>query len=161
MQNIRKWGAWLGAGAVIFTLAGCADRNGNGQAESPATANEVGNAVADNLGDTANAASGAVGTVSNAASSAGNAISSAASKVPAAASGALDAITITPKVKTALGANAGLKGSVINVDTLGSKDTVALRGSVKTQGQKKLAESLAKGAAPGYKIANQLKVSGK
>lgn len=165
MQNIRKWGAYLGAGAVIFTLAGCADRNNNGQPDSAATSGEVANSVdaagnkmegaADNAAAAAgNAADAAGNAADNAVSAAGNAASNAGSAI----SNAAEAATVTPAVKTAIGANAGLKGTTINVDTLGSKDSIALRGKVKTQAQKKLAESVAKKAAPGYKILNQLTV---
>ena len=178
MNNIRKIGAYLGAGAVIFSLAGCADKNGNGQAESPADANNVEGAVKDNIADTGNAissgvgaagdaAKGAAGAVGDAASGAAGAASNAASGAAAAASGAAasagnalanagEAAKMTPAVKTALAGNAGLKGLNINVDTLGAKDSIALRGKVKSAGQKKLAESIAKKAAPGYKIINQL-----
>ena len=62
------------------------------------------------------------------------------------------------QVQTALDTNPGLKGVKINADTLGSKDSVALRGKVKTASQKTLAEALAKQNAPGYKIIDQLTV---
>ncbi len=169
MQNIRKWGAYLGAGAVIFTLAGCADRNNNGQPDSAATTGEVANSV-DATGDkmagatenaasaAGNAASNAGDAMSNAASGAGNAMSNAASSAGNAISNLAEAATMTPAVKTAIGGNNGLKGTKIDVDTLGSKDSIALRGNVKTAQQKTLAEGVAKKAAPGYKIINQLKV---
>jgi osmotically-inducible protein OsmY len=173
MQNLRKWGAWLGAGAVLCTLAGCADKDNSGQAETPAAANEVPAAVADNFGDTANAVTGAVGSAGNAVSGAvgatGNAVAGAGNAVAGAASnaatgaanvadGAGSAAVLTPKIKTAIGAAAALKGTTINVDTLADKNQIALRGSVKTAAQKSLAESIAKKNAPGYTIANQLKV---
>lgn len=169
MQNIRKWGAYLGAGAVIFTLAGCADRNNNGQPDSAATTGEVANSV-DSAGDkmegatenaasaAGNAAENAGDAMSNAASNAANAASNAASSAGAAIGNAAEAATVTPAVKTAIGANAGLKGTKIDVDTLGAKDSIALRGKVASAAQKKLAESVAKKAAPGYKIVNQLTV---
>ena len=172
MNNIHKMGALLGAGAAMFSLVGCADKNGNGQAETVANPANVDGAVKDNLADTANAASGAVGGVANAASGAAGAVSNAASGAAGAVSNAAssaggaivnagEAATVTPAVKTAIGANAGLKGTTINVDTLGAKDSIALRGSVKSAGQKTLAAAVAKKAAPGYKIDNQLKVTGK
>ena len=105
-----------------------------------------------------NAAENAGDAMSNAASNAGAAASNAASSAGAAIGNAAEAATVTPAVKTAIGANAGLKGTNINVDTLGSKDSIALRGKVGSQAQKKLAESVAKKAAPGYKIVNQLTV---
>ncbi|RYG59161.1 BON domain-containing protein [bacterium] len=147
MLNIRKWGAYMGAGAVIFSLAGCADRNKNGQPDDVATSGEVSNAVDSAENKAAPAMERAGDAASNAASSAGNAIS-----------GAAEVATVTPKVKTALGANKGLDGSKIDVDTLPEKDSIALRGTVKTAAQKTLAEKIAKNNAPGYKVVNQLKV---
>ena len=70
-----------------------------------------------------------------------------------------DAAVMTPRIKTALGATAALRGSSIDVDTLGSTNSVALRGTVTTQAQKALAENVAKRNAPGYRIINQLRVS--
>lgn len=179
MNNIRKYTAWLGAGAVMITLAtGCADKNNNGQPDSVATNNEI-------AGSTENMADAAGNTTSNMADAAGNVADAAGNKMDnagtAMANGAetaadatgnavsgagkslsnlADAATMTPKVKTALGANAALKGSDINVDTLGSKDSIALRGTVTSMAQKTLAESIAKKEAPDYKIINQLTMKG-
>lgn len=180
MRNLRKWGATLGAGAVLLTLAGCADKDGSGQAESPADANNLGGAVADNLGDTANAASGAVkgaanavtgaagavgNTVTGAVDATGNAIENAAPVVGNAAENAATTVgnagetaAMTSKVKTAIGANAGLKGTRIDVDTMAGKNNISLQGTVKTAAQKNLATAVAKKAAPGYNIKNMLKV---
>lgn len=168
MNNIRKMGALLGAGAVIFSLAGCGDKNGDGQAESPMKPDNVGGAVKDNLGDTANAVksgvgavgnavSGAVGTAGNVASNAGNAVANGADKMGGAMSNAGTAATMTPAIKTALGANAGMKGSNINVDT---KDgAVSLMGTVKSEAQKKMAEAIAKKSATGMTVKNMLTVA--
>lgn len=70
----------------------------------------------------------------------------------------MNAAVFTPKIKTALGANAALSGSQINVDTLGDSKTVALRGIVLHQAQKSLAEAIARKNAPGFRIVNQLVV---
>lgn len=169
MKNLRKWGATLGAGAVVLTLAGCADKNGNGQAESPADATNVGGAVKDNLGDTANAVGGAVGGAANAVGGAANAVGGAVGGAANATSNAVagagkavvnagEAGTMTPKVKTALGNNPGLKGSNINVTTMGGNNSISLTGSVKSAAQKTMAAAIAKKNAPGYTINNQLKV---
>lgn len=181
MNNFRKMGALLGAGAVIFSLAGCGDKNGNGRAEVPMDPGNVGGAVKDNLGDTANAVksgagavantvSGAVGATENAASGAGrkveenlgntaNAVESGVGKMGTAVKDAGQAAVMTPTVKSALDVNPGLKGVDINVDTLGAKDSIALRGNVKSAAQKTLAAKVAQSKAPGYKIINQLVVS--
>ena len=169
MNNIRKWGAWLGAGAIILTIgAGCADKNNDAipdaganvavaagntisnvaDAGADATTNVADAAVPDTTGNVvANSADAAVDTTSNVVDSAGSALTNMG-----------DAMTYTPKIKTALGANAAMKGSNINVDTLGSKDSIALRGTVVSSAQKTLAENIAKQNAKGFKIINQLVV---
>lgn len=158
MQNIRKWSAFLSAGAVIFALAGCADRNKNGEPDSPATSSEITNSV-DSAGEKmSGAASNAASAVSNAASNAAPAVKNAVSDAGKSLSNAAEAATMTPKVKAAILANNGLKNTNIDVDTLGTKDSIALRGEVKTPAQKALAGSIAKKNAPGYKIINQLTV---
>ena len=172
MNNIRKYTAWLGAGAVMITLAtGCADKNNNGQPDSMATSNEIAGTT-DNMADaagntTSNMADAAGNTMDNAGTAMANGADATGSKMDNAVDGAgktlsnlADAATMTPKVKTALGANAALKGSDINVDTLGSKDSIALRGTVTSAAQKTLAESIAKKEAPDYKIINQLTMKG-
>ena len=133
-MNLKKLSALLGVVAVIG-VAGCADRNENGQPDSPATSGEIANSV-DKAGDaTGNAVSGAAGVMKN-----------------------VDDAVMTPKIKSALGANVALAGSNINVD---SKDSgVTLSGTVKNPAQKSLAEKIAKQQAPTYKITNNLKVSG-
>ena len=70
----------------------------------------------------------------------------------------LSAAIVTPKIKTALGATAALKGSEINVDTTSDNKTVVLRGFTTSQAQKTLAEAIAKKNAPDYRIVNQLVV---
>ena len=167
MNNIRKMGAILGAGAVIFSLAGCADKDGGGQAESPMPANNVDGAIKDNLADTANAVSnagsavgnavtGAAGAVGNAASGAAGAVSNAATGAAGAVSNAGEAAAMTSKVKTAIGANSGLKGSNINVTTMAGSNSISLTGTVTSAAQKSLANAIAKKNAPGYKVVDKL-----
>jgi hypothetical protein len=127
-----QWTKLLGASAILLVgVAGCADRNNNGQPDSVATEGQVANA-ADNAGDAA----------SSAASKAGQAASNAADSFGNVAKNLDDAATITPKVKTALG------------------NSPVLNGSVKNAAQSKFAEATAKKNAPGYKVVNKLKVSG-
>lgn len=160
MNNIRKMGAVLGAGAVLFSLAGCADKNGDGQAESPVTSNP-GGAVKDNLADTGNAISKAGSAVAGAASNAAGAVGEAATGAVKSVGNAGETAAMTTKIKTAIGASAGLKGSNINVDTMADKNTVSLSGTVTSAAQKTLANAIAKKNAPaGYKIMDQLKMSG-
>ena len=133
-MTLKKLSALLGVVAVIG-VAGCADRNGNGQPDSPATGAEINNSLGKAGDATNNAVSGAAGAMKN-----------------------VDDAAMTPKIKTALGANAALAGSDINVD---SKDSgITLSGTVKNPAQKSLAEKIAKQNAPTYKITNNLKVTG-
>ncbi|PQV65458.1 Osmotically-inducible protein OsmY, contains BON domain [Abditibacterium utsteinense] len=158
MNNIRKMGALLGAGAVIFSLAGCADKNGNGQAETPMSANNVDGAVKDNLADTANAVSSAGSAVGNAVTGAAGAVGDAATGAAKTVGNAGETAAMTSKVKTAIGANPGLKGSNINVSTMADKNSISLTGTVTSAAQKTLANAIAKKNAPGYKVVDQLKM---
>ena len=168
MKNLQKLGAWMGAGAIMVSLAGCTDSNNNGQPDGVATTDQVANSVGRGVDTTENALAGtgnaiakgadtAVDKTGNALTGAGNAIAKGADSVGDAAG----ALVLTPKIKTALGNNAAMKGSNINVDTLPDKTTIALRGTVTSAAQMKMAESMAKKMAPGYKVANQLKMAGK
>ena len=69
-----------------------------------------------------------------------------------------EAVTITPKVKTALLANESLKGTSIDVSTVDK--TVTLSGTVINTAQKNLAGNIAKQQAAGYEIVNKLQVKG-
>ena len=193
MNNIRKYTAWLGAGAIMITLAtGCADKNNNGVPDAGANvADAIGNTasnmtdaagntasnmadgagnMADAAGNTMDNASGAMANgantamdaTGNVASAAGTNMAQGAQSVGGAIANAGDAATYTPKIKTALGAQPALKGSKIDVDTIGAKKTIALRGTVTSEAQKKMAEAIAKKNGPtDFKVDNQLKMGGK
>ena len=158
MNNIRKYTAWLGAGAILITLAtGCADKNNNGQPDSVATGNEIAGTTANVADTTGEATTNMADAAGNKMESAGGAVANGASAAGNAVAGAGDAAIYTPKIKTALGAEKALMGSEINVDTLAEKKTIALRGTVKSSAQKTMAEAIAKKEAPAdYKIDNQL-----
>jgi len=152
---------WMGAGAVaLMALVGCSggDQNGDGKASDTAAGAQL-----EQAGDQAGAAAGtAADAGAKAADNAGDALAQGADNVAATGkkiAGSLkdvDDAAMTPLVKTALANNAALKGASINVD---SKDKgVILRGTVKNQTQKGIAEKVAKQAAPSYKIINQLTV---
>jgi osmotically-inducible protein OsmY len=144
----QQWTKWLGAGAILLIgSAGCADRNKNGQPDSVATEGEVSRTV-DNAGDVA----------TSAANKAGQAASNAADSFGNAAKNLDDAAVMTPKIKTAFGNSPVLKGSNIDVST--TDKNVTLSGTVKNAAQSKFAEATAKKNAPGYKVVNNLKVSG-
>jgi hypothetical protein len=161
MKNLRKWSAWLGAGAVVMTLsAGCADRNNNGQPDSLATSEETANTVKEGVDATEKAADNAGDAIAKGANQAGDAVAKGADNVADAATGAGAALTMTSSIKTALGANKGMNGSNIDVDTNGTTKTVYLKGTAKTAAQKNLAAAIAKQKAGGFKIENQLTVAG-
>jgi hypothetical protein len=69
------------------------------------------------------------------------------------------AASITPLIKTALEANASLRGSGINVSTEDETKTVSLQGIVKNNARKQLATAIATKHAPDYRILNQLRVA--
>ena len=113
----------------------------------------VGNTAAQTGDAVANGAAAAGDAVSNSAAAVGDAASGAANSAMNAASNVDDA-AMTPKIKTALGANKTLNGSDINVDTMNG--TVHLKGTVMNAAQKTAAETIAKREAPNYKISNEL-----
>lgn len=129
----KRWTALLGA-AAILGVSGCADRNNNGQPDSPATPAEVGNAT-----------SSAGKTAGNAAEGTGDVATQSA---------------ITGKIKTALLADSSVGATKINVDTVENTKTVTLSGEVTNAAQKTLAEKIAKKEAPDYKVDNKLTVKG-
>ncbi len=67
-------------------------------------------------------------------------------------------ITLTPRVKTALGANQALRGSSINVDTELKTHTVTLTGVVLSAPQKALAGAIARRQAGTFQVRNRLLV---
>jgi len=151
MQN---YGKWIGAGAIalaaLSTIAGCTDKNNNGQPDSPATTEQIDKTASNMANAASNHVEGAVNAVSNDATKTGKAIE-----------GAADAAVNTPKIKLALVNNPSLAGSNIDVDTNGEKNTINLKGTVKNAAQKTLAASIAqKMAGAQYKISNQLTVAG-
>lgn len=173
MHNYRKWGVWMGAGAVLLTLgAGC----DNNQATEPVAATdpradaEVGEVV-DNVGETGKAVENAGEAVAEGAAEAGKEVAQGAEavgkevaqgadKAAEVVGDAAQVVTTTPDVKAAILANDSFTALAndIDVDTNADARTVVLRGSVNTNDQKSLAESIAKKEAPNYKITNQLAV---
>ena len=162
MQNYGKWiGASAIALAALTTVAGCTDKNKNGQPDSPATTEQIDKTVSNMSNAAAENTKEAGAAVENAASSATNAVSNAATNTGKAIEGAADAAVQTPKIKTALANNASLAGSNINVDTKGVANTINLTGTVKNAAQKTLAGKIAQqSAGAGYKVNNQLTMAG-
>lgn len=167
MQTTGKtFTKFLGVSALaLIAAAGCTggDQTGDGQTADSAPAAKMQKGVDSMQEGAKDAAGGAANAVGNAAGAVGNAAGAAADATVNAANSAMgsvknldDAAIMTPKIKTALGANAMLKGSNINVDT--TDKAVTLSGTVKSAAQKNMAGTVAKQAAPGYVIKNNLKV---
>jgi|SRR5581483_1540870 len=77
---------------------------------------------------------------------------------PSATANTMDSAQQTMDIKSALMADKSLDASRINVDTDGATNTVTLTGRVSTEADKKAADRIAAGKAPGYKIVNSLVV---
>jgi len=95
--------------------------------------------------------------IGEAAKDAGQAIKEGAKEVASE----VDAKKQTVDVKTALMADKGVDASHIDVDTDAATKTVVLKGSVPSQAQKARADQIAREKAEGYKVVNQITVSGK
>jgi osmotically-inducible protein OsmY len=95
--------------------------------------------------------------IGEAAKDAGHAIKEGAKEVASE----VDAKKQTVDVKAALMADKGVDASHIDVDTDADTKTVTLKGSVPTQAQKAAADRIARDKAEGYRIVNQLTVSGR
>ena len=96
--------------------------------------------------------------VAGAGKMAGEAVGGAAKEVQDGA----QVLTITPKVKSALIASK-IDASTVNVDTSGEKDTVILKGTVKSASEKTLAAQVAmkaiRDAGETFKVKNELAVA--
>lgn len=85
----------------------------------------------------------------------------AAEKTAAAAAATGDAVSgavETGQVKTALLADSRIDAGDINVDTNEEAKTVTLRGTVKTEAERRIAEEIAVAKAVGYSVTNNLTV---
>lgn len=95
---------------------------------------------------------------------AGAAVGNAASDVSKSSQNAMAPMVLTPKVKTALGADKQLDGSDINVDTRADSRQVVLSGTVTSASQKAIASKVAlntlKANKSNFAVKNDLVVSG-
>lgn len=154
MKNISSIGRLAGLGVIaMIAAAGC----GNGNANNDAAVDTAGT-VDSAVNAAGRAVDGAADTAGNVVANADDAAAGAANSVAGAAKNADDALIQTPKVKTAILNNAGMKGAQ-NLNVTSSDKNVTLTGTVKTQAQKTLAGAIAKKNSPGYNVVNNLKVS--
>ncbi len=153
MQN---YGKWLGASAIalaaLSTVAGCTDKNNNGEPDSAASPAQVDKSASNMVGGASNEVKGAT----NAVSSAGNTVAAATSNTVKTVGGALK----TSEIKAKIINNASLNNpkNQINVDS--DAKSVTLKGHVQNASQKALAASIAKQNAGGRNVVNQLTVAG-
>lgn len=166
MKKLNTWNKVLGVGAIaLISVAGCTgqDQTGDGQtadsvpaAQMEQAGENIQNAAGNVAAQTGDAVEGTGDAVANGAAAVGDSVAAGADKMGDAVANVDDA-AMTPKIKTALGANASLNGSSIDVDT--ANNTVTLKGTVKNAAQKTAAEAIAKREAPNYKISNELTMS--
>lgn len=138
MRRIKSLSVWAAAVAIASVAAGC-----NGQAER--TTSE---AVRDG--------SSVVGQAGDAVKDAGSAVGDAVLNGGRAA----DAAVETLDVKAALIADSRIDSGDINVDTDHIAKTVTLKGHVPSAAQKGFAEEIAVTQAVGYRVENELTISG-
>lgn len=67
-------------------------------------------------------------------------------------------VSVTPRIKIALGSNWAMNGSNINVDSDLTAKCITLSGTVLTQAQKISAGAIARQNAPGFEVQNRLTV---
>lgn len=100
--------------------------------------------------------------VKNGAEMTGEAVGGAVKGAAKATENAGEAITLTPAIKSAIIASK-IDGSTVNVDTESEKDTVVLKGTVKSDAEKKQAAQIAmktiKDNNKTYKVKNELTVA--
>lgn len=140
----------------IACLPGCQDKNNNGMPDSPATSQQVENAVNKTEDTIQKGVDKAAPTIEKGLK---NAVPAIEKTVEKGASLASDA-GITAKVKTAFIQNKTIDAASIDVTT--KNKIVYLNGHVASNAQRALASKIAmQSAGPGHPIKNALKVVGK
>ena len=101
--------------------------------------------------------------IENTAENAGEAIGGAVQGAAKETQDAAQSATLTPTVKNALVADKSINASTIDVDTTGERDTVILKGTVRSAAEKKRAGDVAQraltNAKSNFKIKNNLTVA--
>ena len=101
--------------------------------------------------------------VENTAENAGEAIGGAVQGAAKETRDAAQSATLTPTVKNALVADKSINASTIDVDTTGERDTVILKGTVRSAAEKKRAGDVAQraltNAKSNFKLKNNLTVA--
>jgi len=179
---MKKTGLFAAAGFLAFvSLAGCTPEARKDVGEA---GQNVGQATEKSAEATGEVVSGAAReadrnlerageAVENTAENAGEAVTEGARRAGEAVGGvaqnagkevqdAGQAMSLTPKVKNALVADKSVDASTIDVDTSGEKDTVILKGTVRSEAEKTRATQIAKkaltDAGSQFKLKNNLTV---
>lgn len=149
-----------GVAAVVAIGVGCSSNNSGGGNGTGITVDT--NAVKKVGSEFGKAARTAAPELKKIGGQIGQAAKTAAPKVRKAADSTVTMLgdeAMAARVKTAIIENRTLDSKQINVDVKEKK--VILRGRVATAEQKRTAEAIAKREAPGYKLIDQLKITGK
>lgn len=147
-------------------IGSATEKSVEGTAEATKKAGEAVKEGAENAGEAvAGAAKTAGKEVKQGAENVGEAVGGAVKTAAKETQDAGQSMTLTPKVKNALVVNKQIDASTIDVDTSGEKDTVILKGTVRSESEKKLAEQVARkalaDAKSNFKLKNQLTVAKK
>lgn len=152
--------------AASNTVQGAAQDTANNTAAAGQAVEKTGEAVADGAKDAAVATGQAVEAtgeaVKDGAKYTGEAVGGAVKGVGKEAEDIAQIAKMTPLVKDAL-IKSKVDASTIDVDTSGEKDTVILKGTVKSEALKKTAGMSAmnaiKGAGESFKVKNELTIA--
>lgn len=164
-----------------ITLTGCSDKTqqaasntvesaGNDAQNHAAAAGQAVDKAGENVAEAGKEAAQATGeavdatgkAVAKGAEVTGEAVGGAVKGVAKETQDAGQVLTLTPAIKSAIIASK-IDGSTINVDTSGEKDTVILKGTVKSDAEKKQAAMIAmktiKDKGETFKVKNELTVA--
>jgi len=172
----------LSAGLLaLFSVTGCSERTEQAAENTVRSAAQDTKRTAERAGEVTQGAAREAGenlqqagqAVENTAENAGEAVAGAAQNAQEAVGGvarnagkevqdAGQAMSLTPRVKNALVADKSIDASTIDVDTTGEKDTVTLKGTVRSEAEKTRATQIAKkaltDAGSQFKVKNNLTV---
>lgn len=164
-----------------ITLTGCSDKTqqaasntvesaGNDAQNHAAAAGQAVDKAGENVAEAGKEAAQATGeavdatgkAVAKGAEVTGEAVGGAVKGAAKETQDAGQVLTLTPAIKSAIIASK-IDGSTINVDTSGEKDTVVLKGTVKSEAEKKQAAMIAmktiKDKGETFKVKNELTVA--
>jgi hypothetical protein len=148
---------------ALFSVAGCSQRTQEETGEAARSAGQDVERTAERAGQaTERTAENAGQAVEGAAENAGEAVGGAVKGVAKETQDAAQAATLTPKVKNALVVDKTIDASTMDVDTDAENDTVIIKGTARSQAEKKRATEVAqrflKQQGSTFKVRNDLTV---